>query len=122
MENKTFKIYENAETDCAYISEDTIAIIAALAATEVEGVASMAGGITKDAVFKFGRKRLSAGVHVICEEMTVKVQLSLVVKMGVSIPETAKNVQDRVKASIENMTSMSVAEVDVKIANVEIGE
>ena len=44
------------------IAEEVVAIIAGLAATEVEGVASMAGNITNDIVGRLGKKSLSRGV------------------------------------------------------------
>jgi uncharacterized alkaline shock family protein YloU len=102
------------------IADDVVAIIAGIAATEVEGVASMAGNITKEIISKLGMKNLSKGVKVAVEESGVIVDLSLNIKYGYSVPEVSGNVQDKVKASIENMTGLGVSEVNVQIASVAV--
>ncbi|MBO4834791.1 MAG: Asp23/Gls24 family envelope stress response protein [Lachnospiraceae bacterium] len=116
----SLKIYDAENIGEVQITEDVIAIIAGLAATEVEGVHSMAGGITNEIVAKLGRKNLAAGVNVSCVENVVKVILSLVIEVGYNIPGVCKVVQERVKTAIENMTGLAVDSVDIKIANVNI--
>ena len=59
------------------IADDVIAIIAGLAATEVEGVAKMYGNITNELVSKLGMKNLSKGVKVAVSPEDVKVDLSI---------------------------------------------
>lgn len=114
------KIYNADGSVDVQITEEVIAIIAALAATEVEGIDSMAGGITNEIAAKFGKKNLAAGVGVSFAENVINVELALVIKMGVSIPDVAREVQEKVKSSIENMTGMTVGAVNIKIANVNI--
>lgn len=116
----SLKIYDADGVGEVQVTEDVIAIIAGLAATEVDGVHSMAGGITNEIVAKLGRKNLSAGVNVSCVENVVKVILSLVTESGYSIPDVCKTVQEKVKNAIENMTGLCVDSVDIKIANVNI--
>ena len=101
-------------------ADDVAAIIAGIAATEVEGVASMAGNITKEIISKLGMKNLSKGVKVKVEEGSVIVELSLNIKYGYNVPEVSANVQDKVKTSIENMTGLIVSEVNVQIAGVAV--
>lgn len=102
------------------IADDVIAIIAGLAATEVEGVASMAGNITKEIIAKLGMKNLSKGVKVILGEDSVTVDLSLNISYGYNVPEISVKVQEKVKSSIENMTGLKVKEVNVNIAGVAV--
>lgn len=102
------------------IADEVVAIIAGLAATEVEGVASMAGNITNELVAKLGMKRLSKGVKVMVTEGVVNVDVAINISYGYSVPKTSKKVQERVKASIENMTGLSVADVNVRIASVDM--
>lgn len=102
------------------IADDVVAVIAGLAATEVEGVNSMADNITNDLVWKLGMKNLSRGVKVDVTEEHVSVDLSLNIKYSYSIPEVSRKVQERVTAAIENMTGLKVLEVNVKIAGVNI--
>ncbi|WP_418714766.1 Asp23/Gls24 family envelope stress response protein, partial [Blautia hydrogenotrophica] len=93
---------------------------AGLAATEVEGVASMAGNITNELVGKLGMKNLSKGVKVNVLENVVTVDLALNIAYGKNILETSKTVQEKVKAAIENMTGLEVADVNIRIASVDM--
>ena len=102
------------------VTEEVIAIIAGLAATEVEGIHSMAGGITNEIIARLGWKNLAAGVTVSWKDSTVFTDLSLVVEMGVSIPEVSAKVQEKVRSAIETMTGLKVGAVNVRIANVNI--
>ncbi|MBQ7432393.1 MAG: Asp23/Gls24 family envelope stress response protein [Lachnospiraceae bacterium] len=102
------------------IAEEVVAIIAGLAATEVKGVASMAGNMTRELVAKLGMKHLSKGVAVSILEHTVSVKLSLNLLYGYNIPAISAAVQDRVKDAIENMTGLQVLEVNIAIAGVNI--
>lgn len=101
-----------------HISNEVVTIIAGLAATEVKGVASMAGNITNELVSRLGVKNLAKGVKVMVEDDTAYVDLSLVLDYGYSIPKTSQKVQEKVKAAIENMTGLTVENVNIKIANV----
>ena len=104
------------------IADEVVAIIAGLAATEVDGVDSMAGNITNELVGKLGMKNLSKGVKVDVTEEHVSVDLSLNIKYGYNIPDVSERVQDRVKSAIENMTGLTVLEVNIRIAGVNINE
>ncbi len=99
-----------------------MAIIAGLAATEVEGVDSMAGNITNELVGRLGMKNLSKGVKVDVTEEHVSVDLSLNIKYGYNIPTVSEKVQDKVKSAIENMTGLNVLDVNIKIASVNMEE
>lgn len=102
------------------IADDVVATIAGLAATEVEGVASMYGNITNEIAGKLGMKNLSKGVSIVVEEGKVFISLDVTVFYGCAVKEVAKNIQQKVKTTVENMTGLTVATVDVKIAEVNI--
>ncbi|MBR2695936.1 MAG: Asp23/Gls24 family envelope stress response protein [Parasporobacterium sp.] len=114
----TLKIYNSDGSVDVQITEEVIAIIAGLAATEVDGVHSMAGGITNEIVARLGKKNLAAGITVQCSDDTVTANLSLVIKMGYNIPDVSAQVQEKVKTAIENMTGLKVTAVNIRIANV----
>lgn len=116
----TYKIYENGGIGEVQIADEVVAIIAGLAATEVEGVASMAGNITNELVGKLGMNRLSKGVKVDVLEESVTVDLALNIEYGYNILDTSKKVQEKVKAAIENMTGLEVSDVNVRIASVDM--
>ena len=115
-ENQTGYTLENGNMGQVQIADEVVAIIAGLAATEVEGVASMAGNITNELVSKLGKKSLSKGIRVKVEDGIVNVNVALNIAYGYSVPKTCKKVQEKVKAAIENMTGLEVEKVDIQIA------
>lgn len=121
-ERNTHILYEKDSIGSVQIADEVVAIIAGLAATEVEGVASMAGNVTNELVAKLGMKNLSKGVKIEVNEEHVSIDLSLTLKFGFSIPEVCEKVQDRVKSSIETMTGLTVLDVNIKIAGVSMAE
>ena len=102
------------------IADEVVAVIAGLAATEVEGVASMAGNITNELISKLGMKNLSKGVKVLVTDRNVDVDLALNIEYGYSIMKVSQKVQDKVKAAIENMTGLEVSMVNIRIASVSM--
>ncbi|HIW42656.1 MAG TPA: Asp23/Gls24 family envelope stress response protein [Candidatus Mediterraneibacter vanvlietii] len=119
-ERNTYTIQNDASLGEVKIADEVVAIIAALAATEVEGVASMAGNITNEVIGKLGIKNLSKGVKVDVLEGIVTVSLALNIKYDYSIIEVTKKVQEKVKNAVENMTGLEVADVNIKVAGVEM--
>ena len=115
-----YSIRENVNIGEVRVADEVVAIIAGLAATEVEGVESMAGNITNELVAKLGMKNLSKGVKVTVLEGVVTVDLTLNIEFGKNILEVSKKVQDKVKSSIENMTGLEVADVNIRIAGVDM--
>ena len=119
-ERNIYTIQNDASKGEIKIADEVGAIIAALAATEVEGVASMAGNITNELIGKLGMKNLSKGVKVDVLEGIVTVSLALNLKYNYSIVEVSARVQEKVKNAIENMTGLEVADVNIKVAGVEM--
>lgn len=104
------------------ISSDVVSTIAGLAATEVEGIADMSGGITSGVVQLLGRKDLSKGVKVTVGEKDATIDIFVVVKYGVRIPEIALDIQKKVKEAVENMTGLKVNAVNIHVQGVKIPE
>ena len=121
-ERNTYTIHQDPNLGEVKIADEVVAIIAALAATEVEGVASMAGNITNDLIARLGMKNLSRGVKVDVLEGIVTVPLALVLKYGYNIMDVSAKIQEKVKAAVENMTGLTVADVNIRIAGVDMGE
>ena len=119
-EKSTYTIKTEENLGEVKIADEVVAIIAGLAAMEVDGVSSMVGNATKELVNRLGRKSLSKGVKVDVLDTSVSVDLSLNMEYGYSIPEVCTQVQERVRTAIENMTGLSVIDVNVKIAGVNI--
>ena len=119
-ERSIHKVYEKDQIGEVQIADEVVAIIAGLAATEVEGVDSLAGNMSNELVGKLGMKNLSKGVKVEVTEEHVSVNMSLNLKYGYSIPKVCEKVQDKVKNAIENMTGLSVLDVNIKIAGINV--
>lgn len=121
MENTelhTHKLKNEEKFGEVRIADEVVAIIAGLAASEVEGVASMAGNVTRDLIEKLGMKSLSKGVKVTMEDDSVHVALAINIQYGFNVPATSSKIQEKVKTAIETMTGLEVAEVNIKIVNV----
>lgn len=120
--NGIYSVKEAGAFGDIQIADEVIAIIAGLAATEVDGVAKMYGNITNELVSKLGMKNLSKGVKILVSSGDVKVDLSLELKYGYSVMEVSKKVQEKVKSAIETMTGLEVSDIRVRIAGIAIGK
>ena len=102
------------------ISDDVIASIVGLAATEVEGVTSLAGNVTNERLAKSGTKNRSKGIRLIIEDGRVTADLYLSVRYGYSIPVVTSQVQERVSNAIENMSGLKVSTVNVHVVGIDV--
>ena len=121
-ERNTYTIQTEENLGEVKIADEVVAIIAGLAATEVEGVSSMTGNATRELVSKLGMKSLSKGVKVDVLDGIVTVSLVLNLNYGYSIKDTTQKVQEKVKAAIENMTGLEVADVNIRVAGGDMPE
>jgi len=117
---RSYNMYGEGTMGEVNIADEVVAIIAGLAATEVKGVAAMAGNITNELVAKLGMKNLSKGVRIEVDKDNVTVGLAINIEYGCNIPEVARAVQERVKNAIETMTGLNVLEINLRIADVNL--
>lgn len=120
MEQNTYVLQEDEELGTVKIADDVVAAIASIAATEVEGVVSMAGNIGNELKSKMGVRNLAKGVKVEVSGKSVKADIALIVGYGYQIPVISQKVQERVKTTIENMTGLTVTDVNIRIAGVNM--
>lgn len=104
------------------IAEEVVSIIAGLAATEIDGIAGMSGGVVGGIAEMLGRKNFSKGVKVEVGEREAAVDLFIIVKYGARIPDVALAAQENIKRAIETMTGLSVVEVNVHVQGVSFPE
>ena len=114
-----YTIYDDNTLGTVQISDDVLAVISALAATEPEGIASIRDGLSGDQISRSGMKALAKSVKVTVDEGRITVHLVLNMKYGYNIPDTTKQVQEKVKDTLENMTGLEVKAVHVSIADVQ---
>ena len=119
-ENKDVEVVEEVkEAEGIKISNDVIAVIAGVAASEVPGVATMAGGLTGGITEALkGKKNLAKGIKVDATDSTAKIDVNIIVEYGSRIPDVAFEIQNRVKKSVESMTGLKVTEVNVHVQGV----
>ena len=120
IDKNTVVLKNEENVGVVQIADDVVAMIASLAATEVEGVSAMAGNITNELMSKVGVNKLTKGVKVDVLEGNVTVDLAVTMEYGYNIPATCQKVQAKVKASIENMTGLNVVDVNIRIAGVNM--
>lgn len=111
---------DGESTGTVQIADDVVAMIASLAATEIEGVSSMIGNISNELMSKVGVKNLTKGVKVEVLGSEVTVDLSVTMEYGYNIPATCQKVQLKVKNAIENMTGLTCTNVNIRIAAVNM--
>lgn len=117
--DSSFITLESGENGEVKIADEVVAVIAGYAATEIEGVAAMAGNITSSIMGRVGMKTLSKGVRVTLDGCNAAVNLAIIVRYGHAIPTVSANVQERVKSTIETMTGLKVTDVNVRVAAVD---
>lgn len=119
-DRKSFMIKED-EKGGVNIADEVVAIIAGLAATEVEGVSSLVGNLTNEVISKAGANKLAKGVKVLStDEDKLAVRLSVNIAFGYEIPKICEQIQEKVKSAVESMTGLEVTSVDIKIATVSV--
>lgn len=101
-----------------HISEEVLAAIAAAAAREVDGVSSLAGGLSGDLSELVAGKKLSRGIDIRANEESVSIRVTILVKYGHVIPDVGRAVQDAVASAVENTTGLKVESVNVHVAGV----
>lgn len=98
---------------------DVIATIANLAASEVEGVESLSGTVAESISGMLGgKKSLTKGIKVDVGEEATSIDINVVVKYGYKIHEVCQNIQKKVKTTIETMTGLHVAVVNVSVQSI----
>lgn len=107
------------ENNNIQISDDVVAVIAGMAASEVPGVAEMAGGFAGGiSEVLSGKKNKAKGIKVDIQDKKVKIDVNIIVEYGSRIPDVAFEIQKRVKKSVENMTGLIANEVNVHVQGV----
>ena len=113
------KLNENPNGTVSFATE-VVATIAGLAATEVDGVASMispAAGLA-DVFSRKSNRNLTKGVRIDLEDNRVSVDITITVDYGSPVPDVARNIQENVKKAIETMSGLDVKNVDVHVTGI----
>lgn len=98
------------------IADEVIGVIAVTAALEVEGV--VAGSHGKGFTEFFGKKGHTKCVKVAKDENEAVLDMEIIIKFGTKVQKVAAEVQERVKSTVETMTGLNVAVVNVSVSGV----
>lgn len=113
---------EEANVGTIRISDDVVATIAGLAATDTPGIAGMSGGISEGLARRLSGKQVNKGVSVEVGETEAAIDLRVIVNYGAKIHEVCKDLQHNVREAVQNMTGLIVVEVNVKVEGVAFPE
>jgi uncharacterized alkaline shock family protein YloU len=101
------------------IAPEVIEVIAGIAASEIEGVASMRGNFAAGVVERLGKKNHGKGVKVELTEEGIVIEVYCVMIFGVSIPTVAQKIQDNIRQALLNMTALEVNEVNIHVVGIQ---
>lgn len=122
MDKNTYVLENGEEFGTVKIANDVVAMIAGLAATEINGVSGIVGHTANELMSKVGMKKQIKGVKVGIIEKTVSVEIAVYLNYGFNIPATCNKVQEKVKNAIETMTGLEVADVNIRIVGINMAE
>jgi uncharacterized alkaline shock family protein YloU len=101
------------------ISPEVIEVIASIAASDVEGVASMRGSFASGVVERLGKKTHGKGVKVELSEAGISIDIYVSMKYGVAIPDVAQRIQDHVRQALIDMTALEATDINVFVVGVQ---
>ena len=119
-ERSTYVLRDNNDIGTVQIADDVVAMIASLAVRDIEGVEACAGNMAGELMDKVGIKNARKGAKIDIFENLVKVDVFVNIAYGYNIPVTCGKVQDKVKTTIENMTGLTVTDVNVRVVAVSM--
>ncbi len=108
-----------SELGVVKIADEVVSIIAGIAVVDIEGVASMSGGVAGGIAEALGRRNLTKGVKVEVGTEEVKIDTFIIVEYGERIPDVSWNIQETVKNTVEDMTGLNVAYVNVHVQGIK---
>ena len=110
-EDRKISVITDQQTGKVKIADEVVAVIADLAISDVKGILTLGG--------RKGKRSYGKGIGVRIDGNDVYCDVALVLKQGFKVKQVALPVQQKIKASIENMLEMNVKEVNVCIVGIQ---
>lgn len=101
------------------ISDDAISTIVAIAAKEIEGVASLKHNLSEQLAGLFSKGGYRKGIKVEADERGISLDVQVKVAYGVNVPDLAIKIQENIKSAVEAMIDIEVSSVNVHVIGVE---
>jgi len=102
------------------ICQNVVAVIAAAAAIEVDGVHGLHYSLGKELTTLTGSKAVSRGIKINMDGDDITVDVSVITEIGYSVSEVGTLVQKAVISAIEEAVGVKVATVNVNICGVSL--
>ena len=102
------------------ICQNVVAVIAASAAVENEGVYGLYQSPGREITTVSGKKGLSRGIRINIDGDSVTVDVYFIAKLGYAVNEVGAAVQSAVKSAIEEAVGANVAAVNIHICGVSL--
>ena len=104
------------------VSEDVVASVAIDTLSKIENVKPSTSGFMSDL---YHGKKTSSGVRVFCEENgkhVIRIDVFVIVKYGLRIPDVCWDVQEQVKTKVEELTGFAVDSVNIYVQGIYFEE
>ncbi|WP_242985443.1 Asp23/Gls24 family envelope stress response protein [Vallitalea okinawensis] len=118
-ERNSVTIHESDQVGEVRIADEVVAIIAGLAANEVEGVEHLGGSSMTG---RKGKKNLAKGITIDIADNEIICDIDVHLDYGVKIPQVANDIQQKVKSAVENMTGLHVKEVNLHVLGIKMNK
>jgi uncharacterized alkaline shock family protein YloU len=103
-------------------ANDVLAIIAGLAASEIDGVAGMSGGLAGGIAELLGRKNLAKGIKITLNDKLITVEINMIITYGFKLHEVSRKVQANVIKAIETMTGLNVERISINVLGINFSK
>jgi uncharacterized alkaline shock family protein YloU len=110
----------NDEKGSINISEEVVAVIAAAATIEVDGVHSLFFSYGKEPTNMLSKKALSKGVRLNIDGDEITVDVYVIATIGYSVNEVGVDIQRSVISAVESTLGVKVSKVNVNICGVSL--
>jgi len=118
-ENKSY-IKSTDEKGSINICQNVVAVIAAAAAVDVDGVYGLYQSPGKEITTVSGKKGISKGIRINMDNDNITVDVYFIANLGYAVNEIGEKVQKAVKTAIEEAVGANVSTVNVHICGVSL--
>ena len=111
---------DEANLGIVNISDEVIGVVAGIAASEIDGILEISHNNSTGIGHKFSKKSLGKGIKVNVENGEAVIEIGVTVQYGIKIPDVVSQVQENVRRTVEAITGLKVALVNIYVQNIII--
>lgn len=108
----------NAVDGSIVISKEVIEVISGIVIEEIDGVYGMQGGFSSEVSKLFNQPTHRKGIQAEEKDGEISIEVECLLKQGYSVPEIAREIQEKVKTQVKRMTDIEVGSVQVHIVDI----